>query len=475
MTTAEKIYSASTDEDADQARLAERLARQIEDDIASTGVPVGGVMGSLRDLSERYGVGRAAVRESVALLERRGLGRLRPGPFGGFIVAQPEADAIGAELASYFRMAGISRQHLLDARDAVDLMAAAMAATSRVRGRPGALQVPPASESPDSLEWHLRTRIELAGFSGEPLLGLFVTCLNDLTEEFSSVPKVQNDWQKSAELGAAQLEMAVTAGEPEMAMTAVQALNDDLESRLSAQTRPLALPSINDERQEDDRTLASLVARRFAAEILRTGTAGQRLGSEWDLCERFSVSRATLRRAIRQLQDSGLVECRRGRGNGLIVRDLRGTGTIRLVLAFLISHQMDPKAAGTILFQLNRFVPALAIMRANEQEREELEALLARAQRKDPIDRYDLLRLVQCVSRLADSPIIDLFSRCLAAYEARFHPFLAERLPANIQTEYFGLLRLLLDNVVPGDNSKMDWAKRESSKVMLQMSRNRPI
>src|SRR5690606_8104167 len=143
---------------------------------------------------------------------------------------------------------------------------------------------------------------------------------------------------------------------------------------------PVAAPITTNERHEDDRTLANLVARRFAAEILRTGSAGQRLGSEWDMCEGFSVSRATLRRAIRQLQDSGLVECRRGRGNGLIVRDLRGTGTIRLVLAFLISHQMDPKAAGTILFQLNRFVPALAIMRANEPEREELEALLARAQ-----------------------------------------------------------------------------------------------
>lgn len=475
MTTAEKIYSASTDEDADQARLAERLARQIEDDIASKGVPVGGVMGSLRDLSERYGVGRAAVREGVALLERRGLGRLRPGPCGGFIVAQPDADSIGAELANYFRMAGISSQHLLDARDAVDLMVAAMAATNRARSEQEALQFTPAGESPDSLGWHLRTRIDLAGFSDEPALGLFVTCLNDLTEEFASPREAQNDWQKRAELSAAQLTSAVIAGQPEVAMTAMQALNDDLKSRLSAKTHPIAAPITTDERHEDDRTLANLVARRFAAEILRTGSAGQRLGSEWDLCERFSVSRATLRRAIRQLQDSGLVECRRGRGNGLIVRDLRGTGTIRLVLAFLISHQMNPKAAGTILFQLNRFIPALAVLRANEQERGELEALLARARRKDTIDRYELLRLVQCVSRLGDSPIIDLFSRCLAAYEARFHPVLAERLPASMQIEYFDLLRLLLDNVDPGDDAKMEWAKRESSKVMLLMSHSRPI
>src|SRR5690606_22989276 len=99
------------------------------------------------------------------------------------------------------------------------------------------------------------------------------------------------------------------------------------------------LPAIETERQDGDRTLASIVARRIAADVQRGGGAGQRLGSEWDLCERYSVSRATLRQAIRQFEDSGLVECRRGRGNGLVVRDLKGTGSIKLVLAYLISRQ----------------------------------------------------------------------------------------------------------------------------------------
>ncbi|HEU4649890.1 MAG TPA: GntR family transcriptional regulator, partial [Croceibacterium sp.] len=112
MTIAERIYSASTSEDAEPARLAERLARLIEDDIASESAAAGGVMGSLRELSERYSVGRAAVREGVALLERRGLGRLRPGPYGGFIVAQPEAETIGGELADFFRMTGVIRTQL---------------------------------------------------------------------------------------------------------------------------------------------------------------------------------------------------------------------------------------------------------------------------------------------------------------------------------------------------------------------------
>jgi hypothetical protein len=136
---------------------------------------------------------------------------------------------------------------------------------------------------------------------------------------------------------------------------------------------------------------------------------------------------------------------------------------------------MDPLSAGTLLFQLNRFVPALAVSRAGPRQRQHLEVLLDTAQRSDPLDRYDLLRLVQGVSLLADSPILDLFSRCLAAYEARFHPFLIDRLPRDVQAEYFGLLRRLLDERRASDEAYMRTAKDSSAQVMLEMSRSRPI
>src|SRR5690606_34596751 len=139
---------------------------------------------------------------------------------------------------------------------------------------------------------------------------------------------------------------------------------------LEERQNPQKTVAMNPPRQTDDRTLAVAVARKLAAEIVQNGRAGQRLGSEWDLCERFSVSRLTLRRATRLLQDSGLVECRRGRGNGLLVRNRHLTGGIRLVLAFLIGKRMDPLAAGTILFQLNAFIPALAVGRAGAGQRQ---------------------------------------------------------------------------------------------------------
>ena len=467
MTIAERIYSASTSEEAKTARLAERLARQIEDDIASNKVPPGGAMGSLRELSERYCAGRAAAREAVALLERRGLGRLRPGPCGGFIVTEPECHAIAAELASYFRTAGVTLAQLKDARDALDPMVARLAAAEpypawrlETLRRPGS-----------GPEWYLRLQAELARLAGEPVLELFVLCLNDLTADFIGADETGE--APSPSWDGAALRRALLDGDMDAAATETEALRSSLELCLQEEALPHQLPAIT--RHADDRTLSTFVARKLAAEVLTQGNTGQRLGSEWDLCERYSVSRATLRQAIRQLQDSGLVEGRRGRGNGLVVRDLRATGSIRLVLAFLIGRQMDPMAAGTILFQLNRFVPVLAMSRASEEQRAKLAELLDGAQRQDPIDRYDLLRLVQCVSELSDSPIVDLFSRCLAAYEARFHPFLLERLPAPMQAEYFALLRNLLEDFNGNDAAHFARAKEASSRVLLEMSHSRPL
>lgn len=469
MTIAERIYSASTSEEASKARLAETLARRIEDDIASSNILPGGVMGSLRELSERYSAGRAAAREAVALLERRGLGRLRPGPCGGFVVTRPQCQTIGVELANYFRMTGIDAAHLKDARESIDLMVASRVASMRLpRERIERVVV-----AGSGLDWHLRLRAELARLTDEPVLELFVHCLNDLTADFATEGSA--DEGEPADESRLALCKALAAGNADAAAQIVGALNASLNGHLRQEGRSTPLPAIETGRQADDRTLSTLVARKLAAEIRENGKAGELLGSEWDLCERYSVSRATFRQAVRQLQDIGLIEGRRGRGNGLVIRKPRGTGSIRLMLAYLIGEKMDPLTAGTILFQLNRFVPALALSRADKRQRARLETLLDRVQRQDPIDRCDLLKLVQCVSELADSPIIDLFSRCLAAYEARFHPALMERLPAHVQAEYFSLLRTLLNRLDGEDALSLADAKRLSSRVLVEMSRTRPL
>jgi DNA-binding FadR family transcriptional regulator len=388
MDTAERIYVASTCAGESITRQTEALARRIEDDIAGLGVIPGASLGSLRELAARYDAGRSVLREALGILERRGFGRLRPGPCGGFILARPRAETIGAALAEHFLARGVTTDQVCDAREALEFM-------------------------------------RQAG-TGDAVAPLLTQCLHRLDETL-----------RERQAGAA---LPIAAEAP----------------RRTA-------------------TRAVTIARTLAEEIQQTRAAGTRLGSEWELCERFQVSRLTVRQAIRLLQDSGLVECQRGRGNGLIIHDRRTTGCIRLVLAYLIGEQLDPMLAGTILLQLNAYVPALAVNRGSDPLRGQLESWLTRLQSSDTFERYDLLGLVHCVSRMADSPIVDLFSRCLAAYEARFRSSLAERLPLTAQAGYFAMIRRLLAQMPRRDVAALDAAKRLSAECMIDMSLHRPI
>lgn len=468
MNAAERIYNASTREEGSPSRLADKLARQIEDDIASFNHQPGNALGSLRDLSVRYSVGRAVTREAIGLLERRGLGSLRPGPCGGFILRKPPSDFIGEELAEYFREIGVTLAQLLDAREAVDLMVARLASSAGIS--PIGLARLDVVGKTRGIAGHLLLRSELARLTREPAVILLVKCLNSLTLDF-----IAAEAGDAEPLRVVPMKVALASRNAQLAAEEMTLLHGQLARRLDHRSDHKDVLQTGTARPSDKRTLAASVARRISAEIVSSGTTGQRLGSEWDLCERFSVSRLTLRQAIRLLQDSGMVECRRGRGNGLVVRNQRGTGAIRLVLAYLIGRQMRVCTAGTILFQLNCFVPALSVGRANADQRRTLEALLTRIEASDSFDRYDLLNLVHCVSRTAESPIIDLFSRCLAAYEARFHPSLAERLPVSLQASYFRLVRRLLDRLPVEGPHDMEWAKAEAQGVMLEMSLRRPL
>lgn len=388
MNTAERIYAASTSDGDSKARLTEALARRIEDDIAGLASLPGTSLGSLRELAERYAVGRSAMREAVGLLERRGLGRLRPGPCGGFILARPDADTIAAALAEHFLSCGVTPRHVADARETLGLLD--------------------------------------AGAAAETIRPLLRDCLDRVEAELRGSPP-------------------------------------DAPARHIVPVRGAAS------------TRAVAIARELASEILTVRTAGARLGSEWDLCERFEVSRLTLRQAVRLLQDSGLVECRRGRGNGLLIRDRRAGGNMRLLLAYLIGEKLQPEDAGTILFLLNANIPALAVCRATDAQRGQIESALARLERFEEFDRCDLLALVHCISRIADSPIIDFFSRCLVAFEARFTTSLAERLPVAAQASYFRMVRRLLKHPRGDADALCARAKDESSACMIRMSRQRPI
>src|SRR3546814_20452802 len=68
------------------------------------------------------------------------------------------------------------------------------------------------------------------------------------------------------------------------------------------------------------RKLGEVVAERIVDEIVRCGwKEGEVLGTEADFMERFRISRATFRDAVRQLEWHGAAGLRRGVHGGLVV------------------------------------------------------------------------------------------------------------------------------------------------------------
>jgi DNA-binding FadR family transcriptional regulator len=169
-------------------RFAEIVASQIDAEVVAQGWPVGKVLGSEADLIEKFGVSRAVFREAVRIVEHHNVARMRRGPGGGLVVAEPNAAAVVNAISVYRRYAGITRDDLFELRSTLEL-ASVNAATARVDERGIA-----------RLRSMLETEIELgatavttghthdlhtviAELTGNPAMALFLTVLGKLNEE----------------------------------------------------------------------------------------------------------------------------------------------------------------------------------------------------------------------------------------------------------------------------------------------------
>jgi DNA-binding GntR family transcriptional regulator len=92
----------------------------------------------------------------------------------------------------------------------------------------------------------------------------------------------------------------------------------------AATTRPKNAPRRRAEAKADD-PLYQQVARALKKEIVDgTYPVGALLPTEDDLCRRFSVSRYTVREALRRLREDGLVASRQGAGTVVVPRQSTG-------------------------------------------------------------------------------------------------------------------------------------------------------
>jgi DNA-binding FadR family transcriptional regulator len=333
-------------------KLAAQVARRIEADILASGWQVGSVFGSEGELRERYGISRAVLREAIRLVEHREVAVMRRGPSGGLVVRAPDSGPLTAAMVIYLEHVGTSVEDLLAVRMLLEPLAARLAAKSMDEAGIQTMR--------ETLEQEQSLPLEVSGrdlmhsavgrLSGNPALRLFIDVLVDLTLQYAVTPQrttageVAEANQASLDAHAAIVD-AIVSGETGLAeQRAIRHLEAMREWLQLSRQRPIvsntgaATRRLGETAPEANGTgkLAETVARRMMDEIAASGArVGEVIGSESDLLDRFGVSRAVFREAVRLLEYHSVARMRRGPGGGLVVAEPDATASVEAMAIYL--------------------------------------------------------------------------------------------------------------------------------------------
>jgi len=335
-------------------KRASQIARSIEADIVRRGWTVGESLGSEHALQQRYGVSRSVLREAVRLVEHHQVALMRRGPNGGLLICEPDAGPATRAVVIYLEYLGTTIEDLLNARLVLEPLATSLAAErideagidrlrailrAEERWKPGL----PAPRD----EFHDEFHMALAERSKNPVLQLFIDILMRLTRRYARESRTDSATEAIEAIDQmhtdhAELVAAVTAGDAARAKTLserhVEAVTAWLQRHRAAGTSPAR-------EQRRARRLDAEAPRGKLAEVLATAIGddiaasgwqvGSVFGTETALLERYRVSRAVLREAVRLLEYHTVAHMRRGPGGGLVVTKPQAQASIDTIALYL--------------------------------------------------------------------------------------------------------------------------------------------
>jgi DNA-binding FadR family transcriptional regulator len=158
---------------------------------------------------------------------------------------------------------------------------------------------------------------------------------------------------------------------------------------------------------------AEQVASVIRADIVANGwPVGQVLGAEPELMERYGVSRAVLREAVRIVEYLGVARMRQGPGGGLVVTAPNATAVTSAALVYFAYDRVKLEEVLGARRIVEEMAVELAAVRATDAQLEQLQAWLAATTR--PTERDDHWELHDLVASLTGNPGIDLFVKIIS-------------------------------------------------------------
>jgi DNA-binding FadR family transcriptional regulator len=428
------ISDSTAAERAGTGKLAARVARQIEQDVLRTGWPVGQVLGSETELRERYQVSRAVLREAIRLVEHHQVAAMRRGPAGGLVVRATDAGAATSAMVVYLEFVGTTIEHLLNARLMIEPLAAALAAENITEAGIAQLRAALADEfaAGPNRDGHTRSALHLtlAELSGNPALHLFVDVLLRLTwryarDQLTHLPEdPSHPALTSSDVSHEAMVDAVVAGDRSRAQhlaTQHLAMLGEFLINWRPETRnlPSWLWAAHSHERTNDHKLAEVVAQRLLTEITGDGwEVGSTIGSETDLLERFGVSRAVLREAVRLLEYHSVARMRRGPGGGLVVTAPAPDASIEAITLYLDYQNIESAHLRAVHEAvLMACLDAVADRVDDPEVIRRLSALRDQPDSIAPGEPADLLHAE--LAELSSNPVLDLFLRILLSLRTR--------------------------------------------------------
>jgi DNA-binding FadR family transcriptional regulator len=193
---------------------------------------------------------------------------------------------------------------------------------------------------------------------------------------------------------------------------------------------------------------AAKVADLIVEDVMALGwPVGQVLGSETDLLERYKVSRAVFREAVRLVEHQQVARTRRGPGGGLVITEPTVGAVIDAVVLYLhrVDARLDEIFEARII--LEEITCQLAAERTDENDLAELRHFAA-GEPVDPAgDPRELHALVAAISRNAGLELfVNVFNRVAQLYSPDW-----QRLGSTIAGETTHAHAMVAEALMAGD------------------------
>jgi GntR family transcriptional regulator, transcriptional repressor for pyruvate dehydrogenase complex len=216
-------------------RASTEVITQVREAIFSGRYHPGDRLPTERDMARQFGVSRVTVRDALRALEAAGLVEVRVGGHGGPYVAEPDVSKLTETLGTHVQLRGTSFMEMAEARLALELMAAELAATritdeelERMRELVEAPTRPEPETAGGLLDFH---RMVVAAAHNSALLDMWTACRTLIQQPFDILHALRPATAQAAHRSHRELYRALAAHEPEKAVKVMREHLSDFADR----------------------------------------------------------------------------------------------------------------------------------------------------------------------------------------------------------------------------------------------------